>query len=54
MKEEEAIAIKRQESATAQLAVWLGKFPEGSKVKVSWSDKVFLVEAPLPTSKRMK
>jgi hypothetical protein len=44
MDKEEAKQIKRQDSATAQLAVWLEKFTDGTKVKVSWSDKVFLVE----------
>lgn len=46
MTTEEAKEIKRQENATAQLSVWLEKFPEGTKVKVTWSEKVFLVEAP--------
>ena len=44
MNKKEALEIKRQGTVGAQVDVWVRKFPEGTKMKCSWSNKVFLIE----------
>ena len=44
MKKKEAKEIKRQDTVEKQVGVWIHKFPDGTKMRTSWSEKVFIIE----------